>query len=240
MQTDITKTILDAQARQEAEAFQSFMQGESAKRTIAWEQEKIELRNQHEFDMGEQRKEIENQLAIESDGRQRSKLEAKIQALRDANERGQITEKKMNAEILRMELGIPASQSPLFGKKDEASIFADLLQERDAGPDVSPEQKNSAALLALGNTLNESDQKDVNAIVKEGDFVKIRQTLDILEARKEVEKGPSLLKSLSPLGNVSELMRLNKLKRRAGVPEETKRPQSPAFASFRQSAGSFR
>ena len=218
--------------------FQSFMQGESAKRAIAWEQEKTELRNAHDFDMLEQRRDIENQLKMADDQREKTKLQSKFTALDDAEERGDISPDDAQKEKLRLELGVAGSQSPLFKKKDKASILADLLDER--GSDITPEQKNSAALLALSGELNESDQKDVNAIIEEGDPVKIRQTLDILEARKEIKGGQSLLKSLSPLGFVSEIIRLNKLKKRAGVPEEKKRPLDPAFIPFRQSMGSFR
>ncbi len=184
--TDIQKTILNAQARQEAEEFQSFMQGESAKRTIAWEQEKIELRRMHDFDMEEQRRETENQLAIDSDSRQKSKLDSKIQALRDAHEQGQITEIERDDEILRLEIGIPGSQSPLFKKKDEASVFADLLSERDAGGDVAPEQTNSAALLELANSTATSSEvrQDIKAILSTGDPIKIKHALDILTARQ--------------------------------------------------------
>ena len=103
-----------------------------------------------------------------------------------------------------------------------------------------PERRNIAALQTMTGTLNKGDQDDVNAIIEEGDSVKVKQTLDILEARKEIEEGPSLFKSVFPVGAVSEIYRLNRLKRQAGVPEETKRPSSPAFAPFRQSMGSFR
>ncbi|KKM23465.1 hypothetical protein LCGC14_1614930, partial [marine sediment metagenome] len=59
----------------------------------------------------------------------------KIQALRDAHEQGQISEKEMNDEILRIELGIPTSQSPLFGKKGTTDpiqqYVANLLQQEE-------------------------------------------------------------------------------------------------------------
>ncbi|KKM11034.1 hypothetical protein LCGC14_1721450, partial [marine sediment metagenome] len=184
--TDIAQSVLNANSRREAMEFESFMRGESAKRAIAWEQEKTELRNLHDFDMLEQRRETENQLAIDSDSRQKQKTDSKIQALRDAHEQGQISEKEMNDEILRIELGIPGSQSPLFKKKDEASVFADLLSERDAGGDVAPEQTNSAALLELANSTATSNEvrQDIKAILSTGDPVKIKHALDILTARQ--------------------------------------------------------
>ncbi len=187
--TDITKTILNAQSRREAEEFESFMRGESAKRAIAWQQEKTELGNLHDFEMLEQRKEIENQLAISADMRQKSKMDSKIQSLRDAQEQGQLSEKQMNDEILRLELGIPGSLSPLFKKKDEASVFADLLAERETRGDIAPEQTNSTALLELSTspTTSAEDKADIEKIIAEGDDVKIRVALDSMRAKKQAE-----------------------------------------------------
>ncbi|KKM24132.1 hypothetical protein LCGC14_1608160 [marine sediment metagenome] len=183
--TDIQKTILNAQARQEAEEFQSFMQGESAKRTIAWEQEKIELRRMHDFDMGEQRREIENQLAIDSDSRQKSKLDAKIQSLRDARERRDITEPEMERAFFELEMGVVPSELSILDQGDDASILADIWRERDAG-DATPEQTNSAALLELANSTATSNEvrQDIKAILSTGDPVKIKHALDILTARQ--------------------------------------------------------
>ena len=204
MQTDITKTILDAQARREAMEFESFMQGESAKRAIGWEQEKLELRNLHEFEMQEQRKEVENQLAIESDGRQRSKLESKFKALDDAAERGDISPEDAQKEKLRLELGVPGSQSPLFGKKDEASIFADLLAGRekraaDSGTTTKQRevtaQQNATRLLNLSDDLSipKEDREDMKKAVREGDPAVIKTILDVVEARGKTPSTAKLL-----------------------------------------------
>ncbi len=165
------------------------MRGESAKRAIAWQQEKTELGNMHDFEMLEQRKDIENQLAISADMRQKSKLDSKTQSLRDAHEQGQLSEKQMNDEILRLELGIPGSLSPLFKKKDEASVFADLLAERETRGDIAPEQTNSTALLELSTspTVSVEDKADIKKIIAEGDPIKIRVALDSMQAKKQAE-----------------------------------------------------
>ena len=186
--TDISKTVINAQARQDAIEFESFMRGESAKRAIAWQQEKFELSNLHEFEMLEQRKEIENQLTISADMRQKSKMDSKRQALDDAFERGDITERQVTDENLRMDLGLPASQSRLF-KKEEDTIFADLLAERGAPSAVAPEQKNSAALLELSasGTTSVEDRADIKRILSGGDPVEIKTALDVMEAKKQAD-----------------------------------------------------
>lgn len=186
--TNIAQTILNAQSRREAMEFESFMRGESAKRAIAWEQEKIEGRNLHDFEMLEQRREIENQLSIDSDMRQKSKLNTKIQALDDAVERGDITEGEAQREKLRLELGVPGSQSPLFKKTGDVlgREIARQLRERDTQPTVPPEQTNSAALLELADLTTTSTEvrKDIKTILATGDPVKIKHALDILTARQ--------------------------------------------------------
>ncbi len=239
---DIAQSVLNANSRREAMEFESFMRGESAKRAIAWEQEKVELRNLHDFDMLEQRREIENQLAIDSDSRQKSKLDSKIQALRDAHEQGQITEIERDDEILRLEIGVPGSQSSLFKKKDDASILADVLRERDAG-DATPEQTNSTALFELVNStaMSAENKKDIKAILATGDPVRIKHALDIMEAKAELQS-INPLKAFSPLGFGIQIAKLSSLKKKI-LPETIKKPSvigAPSFSSFRQSTGSFR
>ena len=186
--------------------FESFMAGESAKRTMAWEQEKIELRNQHEFDMGEQRKEIENQLAIESDGRQRSKLESKFKALDDAAERGDISPEVAQKEKLRLELGIPGSQSPLF-KKDKDPIkeaIAKALADREetaakTGTTTKQRsvtaQQNASKLLnwSKDSSFSKEDREDMKRAVREGNAPVIKTILDTIEARRKTASTAKLL-----------------------------------------------
>ena len=215
---DITKTILDAQSRQEAMQFESFMQGEAAKRSIAWEQEKTELRNMHDFEMLEQRRDIENQLEMADDQREKTKLNSKMAALDAAVERGDITESQAQQEKLRLEIGVPGSQSPLFKKRDEASIFADLLKERDTAPIVAPEQRNSAKLLELSSssTTSAEDRADIKRILATNDPEVIKNALDILEAKQ------LNLRQSSSLGRAA-----------AGIPiTEEQRRKSPVFGKF--------
>ena len=143
----------------------------------------------HDFEMLEQRKEIENQLAISADMRQKSKLDSKIQSLRDAQEQGQLTEKETNDEILRLELGIPGSQSPLFrkitGKDELAKQFAATLRDRETGG-VAPEQTNTTALFKLANlsSTSKEDREDIKTIIAAGDPTQIKIALDSMEAKK--------------------------------------------------------
>ena len=243
--TDISKTVINAQARQDAERFQSFMQGESAKRAIAWEQEKFELGNLHDFDMAEQRKEIENQLTISADMKQKAKFDSAMGALDNAVEQGLISPEDADKEKLRRQLGLPASQSPILKKgKDEGDIlYADLLAKRGAPSAVASEQENSVALqkIAALKTTSAEDRIDAEAVLAEGDRAKIKITLDILEAKQDIREGPSLLKSLSPVGFALQLNKLRKLRKTAGISTGVSgggnvsyRPTlfSPALSSF--------
>ena len=245
--TDIQKAVLDAQSRREAMEFQSFMQGESAKRAIAWEQEKTELRNMHDFEMLEQRRDVENQLKTADDMREKTKLNSKMSALDAAVERGDITEEQAQQEKLRLEIGVPGSQSPLFKKKDEASIFADLLSRREDTSSAAPEQRNSAALLAIGNSKTTSTQNraDIKKILSEGDPVKIKHTLDIMEAKQKLED-VNPLSSFSPLGFGIQAAKLRSIKKTI-LPSSVRKPSrlpSPIsdFGKLHQiqSMGSFR
>ena len=222
--------------------FESFMQGESAKRAIAWEQEKTELRNAHDFEMLERRRDMENQLKIADDSREKAKLQSKFTALDDAAERGDISEDMAQKEKLRLEIGVPGSQSPLFKKKDEASIFSDLLSERDTG-DTTPEQTNSTALFELANStaMSTEDKKDIKEILATGDPVRIKHALDIMEAKQELQKINPFM-AFSPLGFGIQAAKLSGIRKKI-LPETIKKPSvrsTPSFSSFRQSTGSFR
>ncbi len=232
---DINQSILDARSRREAMEFESFIKGEAAKRAMAWGLEKTELSQQHDFEMQIQRKDLENQLAMDKGAREEAKLQTKITALKDAHERGDISEKDMNDNILRVETG----REPLSAEEE---LFQDALDKRKKEEEIQkdPLKRSAAALRSLSGTLNESDKKDVEAIIEEGNVNKIKQTLDILQARAEIEEGPGIIKSMVPVLAVGELIRLNRLKRQAGVPKETQRPRTPEFSPFRQSMGSFR
>ncbi len=219
---DITKTILDAQSRQEAMQFESFMQGESAKRSIAWEQEKIELRNVHDFEMLEQRRDIENQLEMADDQREKTKLNSKMSALDAAVERGDITEDQAQQEKLRLEIGVPGSLSPLFkkatGENALAKEFAASLRERDAATDIAPEQRNSARLLEISSsrTTSAEDRADIKRILAANNSEVIKNALDILEAKQ------LNLRQSSSLGRAA-----------AGIPiTEEQRRKSPVFGKF--------
>ncbi len=255
--TDISKTILNAQARQEAEAFESFMQGETAKRSIAWEQEKIELRNMHDFDMLEQRRDVENQLKMADDQREKTKLNSKIAALDAAVERGDITEDQAQQEKLRLEIGVPGSLSPLFkkttGKDALAEEFAASLRERGTATDVIPEQKNSAKLLEISSsgTTSTEDRIKIKEVVAKGDPVEIKVTLDVMEAKKELEKMTTsfggllseFVGQISPIATEIREEKIRGLQKTIGLPITTKRKRKavPSFdQTFRQTMGSFR
>ncbi len=188
--------------------FESFMRGESAKRAIAWEQEKTELRNLHDFDMLEQRRDVENQLKMADDHREKTKLQSKFTALDNAVERGDISPKDAQKEKLRLELGVPGSQSPLFKKKTEADIFGNLLTEREkraATTGTTTEQRtvtaqqNATKLANLSKDLSFSkeDREDMKRAVEEGDRNIIKTILDTVEARKKTPSRANILEIMS-------------------------------------------
>jgi hypothetical protein len=129
-QTDIDMAIMDAQNRRSAMEFQSFMGAESARRNMAWEQDKMEQMRQHDLDMVMTRKELESAYTLEQEQREKSKTDLKLKALDDAVESGTISQATADNEKLRIEIGVSGRQSELYGEKDEASIFAELLKDR--------------------------------------------------------------------------------------------------------------
>ena len=238
---DINQSILDAQSRQEAMEFESFLGAEASKRTMAWEVEKVEMARQHDFEMNIQRKDLENQLAMDKDAREKAQLDTKIKAINDDVERGGTSREKADQEILRMRLGVSDRFSVLKPQSAEEQFYQKFLDEREgAEGQLDPKKRSIAALRSFSSTLNESDKKDVEAIIEEGDTNKIKQTLDILEARAGLERGPKLLRMITPIGALSEVLRAKRLGRQAGIKEKTKRPRTTEFSPFRQSLGSFR
>ena len=143
-QADIDMAIVDAQNRREAMEFQSFLGAETARRNMAWEQDKMEQVRQHDLDMVMTRKELESAYQIDKEQRERSKIDLQLQALDDAVESGQISQATADNEKLRIEIGVSGRQSPLFGEKDEASAFADFITSITEDSTAAPAAKGKA------------------------------------------------------------------------------------------------
>lgn len=145
----ISQTIMDAQVEQEAREFQSFMAGESAKRAMAWEQEKTELRNQHQFDMQEREVDLRNQYDIEQELKAQGKIDTQKRALDAAVERGDISEDEAAREKLRIDVGVSGSQSKLFGKGDPIADAIRRAQEQGGRLDTPTASPTARAELSV-------------------------------------------------------------------------------------------
>ncbi len=145
--TVLTKATIDAQTRRETMEFESFMKGESDKRAMAWEQEKIELRSQHDFDMQEQTRDLQNQYDMDKELKAQAKIDTQKSALDAAVERGDISPEEAAREKLRIEIGVSGSQSRLFGKVDPIAeaIRASMAGGQLDSPTASPTARAEAS-----------------------------------------------------------------------------------------------
>ena len=138
-QADIDMAVIDAQNRREAMEFQSFLGAETARRNMAWEQDKFEQSRQHDLEMVMTRKELESAYQMEKEQRERSKMDAQLQALDDAGPTstggtGQLSQATVDNEKLRIQIGVSGRQSELYQTDDEASAFAEMMKR------ISPEK----------------------------------------------------------------------------------------------------
>lgn len=138
-QADIDMAIMDAQNRRSAMEFQSFLGAETARRNMAWEQDKVEQMRQHDLDMLMTRKELESSYQMEQEMREQSKTDAKLKALDDAVEAGTISRDEAEKEKLRVEIGVSGRQSELYstGKVDPMAAFMQAIAGGDTGERAS-------------------------------------------------------------------------------------------------------
>jgi hypothetical protein len=129
-QSDIDMAIMDAQNRHAAMEFQSFLGAETARRNMAWEQDKVEQVRQHDLEMLMTRKELESSYQMEKEVREKSKMDTQLKALDDAVQAGTISQAVADNEKLRIEIGVSGRQSEIFGDKDQADVFAQILADR--------------------------------------------------------------------------------------------------------------
>jgi len=191
---DREMAVIDAQNRRDAMQFQSFLTAESAKREMAWEREKVELSQRHDFDMLEQRKDIENQFALESELKDRAKINSKFTALDDAVKRGDISKEDSAKEKIRLQLELPPSASPFAAKsKDAMDEFIKQLTEKKSTDTpvyekaIVPPQTKVASELAKSLSspdFTEEDKKEIKEVLKRGNPTEIQQANEIIQAKK--------------------------------------------------------
>lgn len=136
-QADIDMALVDAQNRRSAMEFQSFLGAETARRNMAWEQDKMEQVRQHDLDMVMTRKELESTYQIEKEQRERSRIDLQLEALDDAVKAGRISQATADNEKLRIEIGVSGRQSPIFGGRDADDAFAQFIQSLTAGDQLT-------------------------------------------------------------------------------------------------------
>ncbi|KKL63510.1 hypothetical protein LCGC14_2174390, partial [marine sediment metagenome] len=146
------------------------MQGESAKRTIAWEQEKIELRRQHDFDMGEQRRDIENQLIMTEEGREKQKISSQKNSLREAHKQGQLSDEELKASI-----GILKKKSIIELKNQK--IFLDANEEEISKK--IPEEIFIESLPVNYESLSKEQEEVFKSLIKRKDIVRVKEEKSI-------------------------------------------------------------
>jgi hypothetical protein len=129
--TAIQRSVIDATNRKELAEFESFMRAESERRQIAWQVEKTESIQRHDFEMNIQRKDLENQLIVENDQRKEAEKQVRISALDKAKESGDIGDQEYEEAILSMQVGPEASAS-LFGGQslEDLSSFSERGRAR--------------------------------------------------------------------------------------------------------------
>ena len=129
--TAMNKAVMDAKNMREMAEFDSFMRAESGRRQIAWETEKIEMRQRHDFEMNIQRKDLENTMIMEQKTRKDAEKQVRTDALDKAKENGDIGPNEYSEAILSMEVGPEASRA-LFGQTsmEDVSSFGERARAR--------------------------------------------------------------------------------------------------------------
>jgi hypothetical protein len=140
--TAIQKSVIDATNRRELAEFESYMRAESERRQIAWQVEKTESTQRHDFDMNIQRKDLENQLIVENEQRKEAEKQVRISALDKAKESGDIGDQEYEEAILSMQVGKDVANT-LFGgtSLEEMSSFSERGRARTARKTAIEEAK---------------------------------------------------------------------------------------------------
>lgn len=132
--------------RMETMKFQSFMGEEAKRRDMAFEYEKVEMRNRHDFEMIEANKEAQNQYTMQKEFRATQKTDAQKKALDDAHAQGRITDDDLYNEKLRIDLGISGSQSKLYQRARSGDGNSAMYDVLFGGAEEGKAAGNTAAL----------------------------------------------------------------------------------------------
>ncbi len=241
--TAITKAVMDAKNSREVAEFDSFMRAESDRRQMAWETEKIELKQRHDFDLNMQRKDLENSMIMEADARKKEETRIWMDALDKAEASGDISSDEHTEARLRRELGQSGS---LFsgGSLEEISSFSERAEARRkrkaAAGREEPEavqsriKQLSIKAIELSYELTPDQVKETQSQLDSSDVTEadITRMVQILDAAVEVKKsqpfqtgGFSYRPAILGTGPLSflEKRKAAKSKKRAEIVEATKK-----------------
>jgi hypothetical protein len=182
--TAINMAVMDANNNREMAQFESFMRSESQRRQIAWETEKIELGQRHDFDLNMQRKDLENSMIMEKEARDKAELDQSKDALKKARENFEISEDDFNRENLNLDMGgRPGAtlnkEATLEGMSQKQTYKAELDREKAASKRAEPE--NVAMRTADLITQVVAESKNMDAETK-AEIQKLIKTPNISEA----------------------------------------------------------
>lgn len=193
-ETAIHKSVMDANNQRQLVEFQSYMAAESQRRQIAWEVEKIELSQRHDFDMNMQRQEMEMvRVATDQQIKEQEKTQ-KLDALRKAYEDFSISESEYGQMVTSVELG---SRDP-FGSvlasgraaeqlgalPREATIATEKQEFEAAGPEATEERLHGYIKEVQKFTANDPETyKEFTDLLKDPDLTEedVKQAVEIVK-----------------------------------------------------------
>jgi hypothetical protein len=112
----IKKFQADEMNRLETMQFQSYVAEEAKRRQTAFEIEKIEMRQRHDFDMLEANKEAQNQYNNIKEFKKKQEAEQQHGAIDKSVEQGHLSPEQGDREHLRVSLGVSGAYSNLFSR----------------------------------------------------------------------------------------------------------------------------
>ena len=133
----IKKFEADEKNRYETMEFQSFVAEEARRRQMAFDIEKIEMRQRHDFEMLEANKEAQNQYNNIKEFKKKQEAEQQHGAVDKSVEQGHLDPDQGDREHLRIDLGVSGAHSSLFSKSQQENPLARFLGGVDSDKEGS-------------------------------------------------------------------------------------------------------
>ena len=197
--TAINMAVMDANNNREMAQFESFMRSESQRRQIAWQTEKVELEQRHDFDLNMQRKDLESQMVAERVAKEIAQKDMKKDALKKSRENFDITDKQYKDALLSLDVGVNPARA-LFGEGGEIGLMqtstyqSELNKEKTAAERAKPEavaMRTADIVTQIADEIKDLDpetQAEARALIKTPNLSEAAALgiLDTLKAKKEV------------------------------------------------------